>query len=142
MTIKQRLLIISSFCSKISISMTQTATMKFFDSPTMRETIHRLLRSQMALKGIDYNSLSERLALFGVVQTPTNLRSKINHGTLGAQLFVYIQFALGINELDIRTINSIYQDVDDDLKRQAVKELARGSLTSDDRLVGQERAHG
>ncbi|MCY4096387.1 MAG: DUF6471 domain-containing protein [Gammaproteobacteria bacterium] len=96
--------------------------MKFFDSPEMRETIHRLLRSQMALKGIDYNGLSQRLAMMGVAQTATNLRSKINHGTLGAQLFVFIQIALGIDRLDMESIRDIYRDVERDLDASATVE--------------------
>ena len=51
--------------------------MKFFDSPEMRETLHRLLRSQMALKGIDYNGLSQRLSMMGVV--PNGHQSKIQN---------------------------------------------------------------
>lgn len=96
--------------------------MKFFDSPEMRETLHRLLRSQMALKGIDYNGLSRRLAMMGVSQTATNLRSKINHGTLGAQLFIFIQFALGIEKLDTDSIRDIYRDVERDLDGSATVE--------------------
>ena len=96
--------------------------MKFFDSPEMRETLHRLLRSQMALKGIDYNGLSQRLAMMGVAQTPTNLRSKINHGTLGAQLFVFIQFALGIEKLDMNSVRDLYRDVERDLDASATVE--------------------
>ncbi len=96
--------------------------MKFFDSPEMRETLHRLLRSQMALKGIDYNGLSQRLAMMGVAQTASNLRSKVNHGTLGAQLFVFIQFALGIEKLDMAGIKEIYQDVERDLDASATVE--------------------
>ena len=96
--------------------------MKFFDSPEMRETLHRLLRSQMALKGIDYNGLSQRLAIMGVAQTASNLRSKVNHGTLGAQLFVFIEFALGIEKLDMASIREIYQDVERDLDGSATVE--------------------
>lgn len=101
--------------------------MKFFDSPEMRETLHRLLRSQMALKGIDYNGLSQRLAMMGVAQTATNLRSKINHGTLGAQLFVFIQFALGIEKLDLNSVRDIYRDVERDLDASATVEPSHAS---------------
>ncbi|MYD42624.1 MAG: hypothetical protein F4W90_01875 [Gammaproteobacteria bacterium] len=109
--------------------------MKFFDSPTMRETIHRLLRSQMALKGVDYNSLSQRLAMLGVAQTATNLRSKVNHGTLGAQLFIYIQFALGIDDLELDGIKAIYQDVENDLKLQAADDISRSAATVEEQLL-------
>ena len=98
--------------------------MKLFDSPTMRETIHRLIRSQMALKGIDYRGLSMRLAELGVEQSSANLRSKINHGTLGAQLFVFIQFALEIKSLDTASLKDIYADVDEDLRLKKAEQLA------------------
>ncbi|MCY4130593.1 MAG: DUF6471 domain-containing protein [Gammaproteobacteria bacterium] len=106
--------------------------MKFFDSPEMRETLHRLLRSQMALKGIDYNGLSQRLAMMGVSQTATNLRSKINHGTLGAQLFIFIQFALGIDKLDTDGIRDIYRDVERDLDASATVEPSHPDKVSMD----------
>ena len=110
--------------------------MKFFDSPEMRETLHRLLRAQMALKGIDYNGLSQRLAMMGVAQTATNLRSKINHGTLGAQLFVFIQFALGIDKLDMNNIRDIYRDVERDLDASATVEPSHpDKVMADEPLV-------
>ena len=107
----------------------------------MRETIHRLLRSQMALKGIDYNGLSQRLKALGVSQTATNLRSKINHGTLGAQLFVFIQLALGIDALDLRQIQAIYKDVDQDLKLEDEEEPSTQVPLSTDVGLVQEAAH-
>lgn len=108
--------------------------LKLFDSPTMRETIHRLLRSQMALKGVDYSTLSQRLAALGVNQTPTNLRAKVNHGTLGAQLFLFIQLALKIEKIDMTTIQGIFDDVDADLRIEAeeearVPEIGRETVT-------------
>ena len=102
----------------------------------MRETLHRLLRSQMALKGIDYNGLSQRLATMGVIQTATNLRSKVNHGTLGAQLFVFIQFALGIEKLDMESISDIYRDVERDLDASAtVKPITSARVIGDEPLA-------
>lgn len=112
--------------------------MKFFDSPEMRETLHRLLRSQMALKGIDYNGLSQRLAMMGVAQTATNLRSKINHGTLGAQLFVFIQFALGIEKLDMNSIRDIYRDVERDLDASATVEPSHTAKVAGDESLPPE----
>ena len=85
--------------------------MKMFNSPVMKETIHRLLRSQMALKGVDYNDLSDRLKTLGVTQTAQNLRSKINAGTLGAQLFLFLEIALEIKTISIEDVKEIYDDV-------------------------------
>ena len=90
----------------------------------MRETIHRLLRSQMVLKGVDYNDLSHRLADIGVKQSAANLRSKVNHGTLGAQLFVFIQIALGVNALEVTDIKRLYRDVDEDLRQKGTTDVS------------------
>ncbi len=93
--------------------------MKLFDSPAMRETIRRLLRSQMAAKGVEYRELSRRLAELGVVQSETNLRSKVNNGSLGAQLFLYIQLALDTRRVDLAAVSEILADVEKDLETPA-----------------------
>lgn len=85
---------------------------KLFDSPQMRETIRRIIRAQMALKGFEYRDLSQALAALGVVQNESNLRSKVNNGSLGAQLFVYILLALDVEVLDMQRIQGILTDVE------------------------------
>ncbi len=85
--------------------------MRLFDSPAMRETIRRLIRSQMAAKGVEYRDLAERLAALGVTQSDSNLRSKVNNGSLGAQLFLYIELALGVGQIDLAQVSEIYEDV-------------------------------
>ena len=85
--------------------------MRLFDSPAMRETIRRLIRSQMAAKGVEYRDLAERLGALGVIQSDSNLRSKVNNGSLGAQLFLYIELALGVGQIDLAQLSEIYQDV-------------------------------
>ncbi|MDH3282426.1 MAG: DUF6471 domain-containing protein [Gammaproteobacteria bacterium] len=82
-----------------------------FESPVMATAVRRLLRSQMAAKGIEYKDLANRLKELGVDQRESTLRSKINNGTLGAQLFVYIQLALGVRDLHLSQVNEILQDV-------------------------------
>ena len=67
---------------------------KLFDSPEMREVLRRLIRSRMAFKGMEYKDLVEALAQLGVQQNESNLRSKVNNGSLGAQLFVYLLMAM------------------------------------------------
>lgn len=85
----------------------------------------------MVLKGVDYKDLSHRLAVLGVNQSAANLRSKVNHGTLGAQLFVFIQFALGVNELAIEDIQQLYADVDADLRLKQVEGIGQESKLVD-----------
>ena len=109
--------------------------MKLFNSPEMRETLHRLLRSQMASKGVDYRRLSNQLHELGIEQSEANLRSKINAGSLGAQLFIYIQFALGIKNLDLEDVKDILEDVTRDSpavreRRETLEKLVNGSPTA------------
>jgi len=82
-----------------------------FESPVMATTVRRLLRSQMAVKGYEYKDLAKCLKDLGVDQRESTLRSKINNGTLGTQLFLYIQLALGIRDLRLSQVDEILHDV-------------------------------
>ncbi len=84
---------------------------KFFDSPAMRESIRRLIRARMAYKGYEYKDLTRRLGDFGVVQHESNLRSKVNNGSLGAQLFLYILLALDVDVLNLGDVESLLDEV-------------------------------
>ncbi len=84
---------------------------KLFDSPEMRETIRRLIRSRMAYKGYEYKDLAAHLEALGVHQAESNLRSKVNNGSLGAQLFVYILMALDTPSLELSQVREILDDV-------------------------------
>lgn len=89
---------------------------KYFDSPDMRETLKRFMRTQMTLKNIKYKELSERLAKIGINQEEAALRNKINKGNLGAQLFVFILIALDMDTINIKDLKGIYQSVEKDNK--------------------------
>lgn len=84
---------------------------KFFDSPAMRESIRRLIRARMAYKGYEYKDLTRRLGEFGVVQHESNLRSKVNNGSLGAQLFLYILLALDVDVLNLGDVEALLDEV-------------------------------
>ena len=92
-----------------------------FESPVMATTIRRLLRSQMAAKGFEYKDLAKRLKDLGVDQRESTLRSKINNGTLGTQLFLYIQLALGIRDLHLGQVEEILQDVHQERDARSVE---------------------
>ncbi|MEM7097472.1 MAG: DUF6471 domain-containing protein [Pseudomonadota bacterium] len=77
----------------------------------MRETIRRFIRSRMAYKGMEYKDLVLALEQLGVVQNESNLRSKVNNGSLGAQLFVYLLMALDTQMLELDQIKEILADV-------------------------------
>jgi hypothetical protein len=46
---------------------------------------------------------------FGVVQTPDNLKNKINRGNFGAQLLMMIVTVLDVDVIDIVEINRLYE---------------------------------
>ena len=77
----------------------------------MRETIRRIIRSRMAYKGFEYRDLCEALEGLGVHQNESNLRSKVNNGSLGAQLFVYILMAMDLPALESSQVQEILDDV-------------------------------
>ena len=84
---------------------------KLFDSPAMRETIRRLIRSRMAYRGFEYKDLARRLHELGVEQSESNLRSKVNNGSLGAQLFVYILMALDQRSFELDQVEEILAEI-------------------------------
>lgn len=86
-----------------------------FNSPEMKETIRRIVRAQMVESSISYKQLAERLHDLGVQQTESTLRSKVNNASMGAQLFLYIQMALGIKVLDIAHVEEVLNVVKDDV---------------------------
>ncbi len=99
---------------------------KFFDSPEMREAIRRIIRSRMALKGVEYRELARRLGELGVVQHESNLRSKVNNGSLGAQLLLFILIALDMEALDLGEVSALVNEVraQDDSEEPAALKLS------------------
>ena len=76
-----------------------------------RESVSRIIKSEMSAKGVKYQDLSARLATFGVQQSADNLRNKINKGILGADLFVQILVSLDVSTLQINKVNEILEDI-------------------------------
>ncbi len=88
--------------------------MSAYNSPAMAMTVKRLLRSQMAAKGLEYRDLCQKLNQYGVEQTESTLRSKINTGTLGTQLFLYLQLAMEVRAVTSEQIHEILEDAKQD----------------------------
>ena len=103
---------------------------KMFDSPAMRETLRRSIRAEMAYKGLEYRDLSERLQRLGVLQSEGNLRSKINNGSLGAQLFVFLLLAMGTRNLELARFAELLEDVTDEQRGQLSDGDAEAALPS------------
>jgi hypothetical protein len=63
------------------------------------EEVKRLLRAEMARRGVTYQGLAERLAAIGVQDTPVNLRSKVARGRFSAVFLVQCLTAIGARTL-------------------------------------------
>jgi hypothetical protein len=63
------------------------------------EDVKRLLRTEMARRGITYKELADRLASVGVQDTEVNLRTKVARGRFSAVFFVQCLRAIGARAL-------------------------------------------
>ena len=78
-----------------------------------RQTVARLVKSEMSVRGVKYQALSQRLADISVEQSADNLRNKVNKGIMGADLLVQILFVLKARAVDAALIEEILTDLDD-----------------------------
>lgn len=62
---------------------------------------NRILKSEMARKGISYNQLSELLAVIGINETEDSLESKIRRGTFRAGFFLQCLNVLNCKSLNV-----------------------------------------
>ncbi len=64
-----------------------------------RRYIQELIRTEKARLGLTFEDISDRLRAYGIRQTPTNLRTKLGRGDMGAQLFLAWVKVLEVEEL-------------------------------------------
>jgi hypothetical protein len=63
------------------------------------ENVKRMLRAEMARRGITYEELAKRLASIGVQDTAVNLRNKVARGRFSAVFLVQCLRAIGVRAL-------------------------------------------
>jgi hypothetical protein len=63
------------------------------------EDTKRLLRAEMARRGVTYEELAEKLAAIGVQDTAVNLRNKVARGRFSAVFLVQCLTAMGARAL-------------------------------------------
>ncbi|MFS1703013.1 DUF6471 domain-containing protein [Alteromonas sp. AMM-1] len=80
------------------------------DRNQWRMAVQRIVRSEMSIRGVKYQGLSDRLAEVGIDQTADNLRNKVNKGILGADLLLQILFVLNARALSVETIASVLDE--------------------------------
>lgn len=66
--------------------------------------IQELIRTEKARLGLTFEDISVRLRAYGIRQTPTNLRTKLGRGDMGAQLFLAWVKVLEVDELELRKL--------------------------------------
>jgi hypothetical protein len=65
------------------------------------EETKRLLRAEMARRGVTYEDLAERLAAIGVQDTAVNLRNKVARGRFSGVFLIQCLSAMGARTLRI-----------------------------------------
>lgn len=66
--------------------------------------IQALIRAEKARLGLTFEDISVRLRQYGIRQTPTNLRTKLGRGDMGAQLFLVWMKVLEVEELSLNRL--------------------------------------
>lgn len=63
------------------------------------EKSKRLLRAEMARRGVTYDELARRLEIIGIQDTVPNLRNKVSRGTFSAMFLLQCLEVLGCHTL-------------------------------------------
>jgi hypothetical protein len=58
-----------------------------------------ILKAELKRKGVDYDTLAERLNELGVEENYNSINTKINRGTFTFQFFLQCMEAIGANEI-------------------------------------------
>lgn len=64
--------------------------------------VKRLLRAEMARRGIGYDDLARRLAAIGIEETAVNLRNKVSRGGFSAAFLLQCLEVMGCRVVRIR----------------------------------------
>ncbi len=76
-----------------------------------RQLVSRLVKSEMTVRGVKYQTLSTRLEEIGVSQTADNLRNKVNKGIMGADLLLQILTVLNARAISSESLADILTDI-------------------------------
>ncbi|MBD3586671.1 hypothetical protein HHX48_13060 [Salinimonas sp. HHU 13199] len=84
---------------------------KLVEQTHWRQVVQRLVKSQMSIRGVKYQMLSDRLAGIGITQSADNLRNKVNKGIMGADLLLAILMVLNAKGVDADNLAEILADL-------------------------------
>nr|WP_137166328.1 DUF6471 domain-containing protein [Salinimonas lutimaris] len=77
-----------------------------------RQAVQRIVKSEMSVRGVKYQGLSDRLAEIGIEQSADNLRNKVNKGIMGADLLLQILMVLNARPLSMENLVEILTDLE------------------------------
>ncbi len=90
----------------------------YYHHPAWAGALTRLVKSEMAARGVRYQQLSERLHALGVDQSAENLKVKINRGNFGAQLLLQIMRALAAKNIDLERVCELVHELETEIAPQ------------------------
>lgn len=70
------------------------------------DDVKRLLRAEMARRGVTYDELAERLAAIGIEDTAVNLRNKVARGRFSAVFLIQCLASMGVRALRIEDVDA------------------------------------
>ena len=73
--------------------------------------IKKYLISRKKMHVLSYQDISARLKTYHMNQSPQNLSAKFNQGKLSASLFASSLIAMGEKEIDLKELQKIFEDV-------------------------------
>lgn len=79
----------------------------YVDHPTWAQVVSRLVKAEMAANALSYADLSERLKALGTQQSASNLKTKINRGNFGAQLFIQLFLVMERQQIDLSRVSQL-----------------------------------
>ncbi len=80
---------------------------EFIHTEQWGKVVSRLLKSEMAIKGMKYKDLKHALEKIGTHQSEGNLRQKINRGQLSAQLLLQLLIVMDVESIETSQLKKI-----------------------------------
>lgn len=69
------------------------------NTPDWKASAKNILKAELKRKGVDYDTLAEKLNELGVEENYNSINTKINRGTFTFQFFLQCMEAIGANEI-------------------------------------------
>ncbi len=78
----------------------------YANDPAWAKRAKAIVRAEMVKRDLTYQDLERLLGLMGVEKTAGNLATRISSGAFGAQLFLQVMVAMGVQQLDLSHLDA------------------------------------